>query len=114
DVEVPGFEPALRQAPGGGLLRHLPGGEGHGDLAVLAPAEALLFGGGHDVPVDDQSGRRVVEHAVDPEHPCQSSPRETSTTAPAGRGAPGAPDPHEPWTSGTRLHPRQTLEILHG
>jgi hypothetical protein len=35
-------------------------------LAVLAPGEALLLGGGHGATVDDESGGGVVEHALTP------------------------------------------------
>ena len=49
-------------------LRQLPGRERHRPLAVLAPAEALLLGGGNDLAVHHQGGGRVVEQGVDAEN----------------------------------------------
>ena len=49
------------------LLGQLPRREGHGRLAVLAAREALLLGGGHRLPVDDEGGGGIVEDGVDAE-----------------------------------------------
>ena len=51
-----------------GRLRQLPGRERHRRLAVLAPREALLLGGRHDLAVDDERGGGVVEDGVDAQH----------------------------------------------
>jgi hypothetical protein len=69
------------EAPGHGLLGQLPGGEGHGRLAVLPPREALLLGGRDGLAVDDERGGRVMEYGVDTEntsHRPLRSPRSAS------------------------------------
>jgi hypothetical protein len=66
-VELARLEPRLAQAPAGGELGQLPGREGDRRLAVLAPAQPLLFGGGDDLAVEDEGCRAVVEDGVDPE-----------------------------------------------
>jgi hypothetical protein len=63
-VELRRREPGPGQAPGRGAFRKLPGREGGRRLAVLATAEPLLLGGGHDLPVDNQRGRGIVEDRV--------------------------------------------------
>lgn len=65
-VDVGGIEAGFGQAPGRGLLRQLPGGEGHRTLPVLAPADALLFGGGDDLAVDHHGRDRIMETALSP------------------------------------------------
>ena len=67
-VQFLGGEAGLGQAPGRRPLGQLPGGERHRQLAVLAAGEPLLLGRGHDLAVDHQRGRRVVEHRVHTEH----------------------------------------------
>ena len=76
-VEVGRLDPGRLEAPARRLLRQLPGRERHGALAVLAPAEPLLLGGGDGPPVDDERRSRVVEQGVDPEdaHACTSGSR---------------------------------------
>jgi hypothetical protein len=64
-VEVSGLESRALEAPGRRLLRQLPGREGNGNLAVLAAAEALLLGRGHDPAADDDGGGRIVKNRVD-------------------------------------------------
>src|SRR5215212_367399 len=64
-VEVGGYETGVFQAPRRGLLRYLPGRKWHGLLAVLAPAEPLLLGGGDRHAVDDEGGSEIVEDGVD-------------------------------------------------
>src|SRR5690606_35549552 len=48
-------------------VRKLPGGEGHGALAVLDAREAFFLGGGDDGAVVDQRGGGIVIGGVDPE-----------------------------------------------
>jgi hypothetical protein len=68
-VEVLGGEPGGGEAPGRGGLGDLPRRERHGLLAMLAPAEALLFGGGHGYAVNDDGGGGIVEDRVHTEDP---------------------------------------------
>ena len=63
-VQVVGGQSSLGEAPGGRPLGQLPGGERHRRLAVLAPGEPLLLGGGHHLAVDHQGRGRVVEDSV--------------------------------------------------
>ncbi len=55
----------LLQAPGRGVERQLPGGEGQRPLGVLDAREALLLGGGDRHAVDDQHRGAVVEGGVE-------------------------------------------------
>jgi hypothetical protein len=66
-VEVFRFQPCPLQAPPGGLLGQLPGGEGHGGLAVLAAREALLLRRRDEPAVHDDCRRRIVENGVNPQ-----------------------------------------------
>ena len=66
--DLVGRDPGLAQAPAGGLLGQLPGAVRHRPLAMLAPAEALLLGGGHDLAVDHQGRRGVVKHSIEAEN----------------------------------------------
>ena len=79
-VEVLGRQARPRPAPGGGELGQLPGAPRQRPLAVLAPAEPLLLGGGHDLAVDDQRRRRVVVDGVDAQdlHACTPPSRARS------------------------------------
>src|SRR5215207_11243954 len=52
-VEILGVDAGMLEAPARRANRKLPGGEGHGLLAVLASAEALLLGRGQDAPSTD-------------------------------------------------------------
>jgi hypothetical protein len=67
-VEVRGSEPRPSEAPRGGPRGRLPRRERHRSLAVLDPREALLLGGGNDLPVDGERRRRIVENTVDSQH----------------------------------------------
>ncbi len=65
-------------------------------VVVLLAAEALLFHGGHELPVAQQHGRGVVEVAGDPEHvhqdcrcACSAMGRVAGSRGRQPRGAPG-------------------------
>src|SRR5829696_6366924 len=66
-IQILGPETRLAEAPPRRLLRQLPRGERHGQLAVLATREALLLGRCNDIAVDDESRRMVVERSIDTE-----------------------------------------------
>jgi Nitrate and nitrite sensing len=83
-------QPRLGQAPRRRPRRQLPGGERDGGLAVLAPREALLLGGGHGLAVDHQRGGRIMEHGVDPENP-HGPPSPISWGSPEQRLCSGSP-----------------------
>ena len=65
-IQVLGGKAGLGQAPGSRSLGQLPGGEGHRQLAVLAPGEPLLLGRRHHLAVDDQGSGRVMEDSIHP------------------------------------------------
>ena len=64
----PGVRPAWRRHQPGSRGRLFPGGERHRPLAVLAAAEALLFGGGDYRAIHDECGRGVMEDGVNAEN----------------------------------------------
>ena len=68
-VEIFGPQARLRQAPRGGLVGLFPSRKRHRSFAVLASAEPLLLGSGHDIAVDDYGRRGIVKYGVDAEHP---------------------------------------------
>ena len=80
--EIASRDPCLLQAEGDRLLGQFPGRERDRSLAVLAPREALLLGGGDDLTVHHEGGGRVVEDGVDAEnagHGPAPSPRSASS-----------------------------------
>ncbi len=65
-IEIRRFELREAERPACRLFRQLPRREGHANFAVLAPREALLFGGGDDRAVDDQRDGGIVKDRIDP------------------------------------------------
>jgi hypothetical protein len=67
-VELARLDPRLPQAERHRLLGQLPGRERDRGLAVLAAAEALLFGRRDGVAVHHERRGGVVEHGIDAQH----------------------------------------------
>src|SRR5207245_2907446 len=68
-VQLAGAYPGLGQAPLRRQFRQLPGRERHRSLAVLAPGEPLLLGGGGHLAIQDERDRRIVKDRVDTQYP---------------------------------------------
>ena len=70
--------PRLRRGSSGRRLGQLPRRERHGRPCRACDGEPLLLGGGDHLAVDDERGRRIVEHSVDPQHPQRLHPSRES------------------------------------
>ena len=94
-VDVRRGQSRVVQAERDRLLRQLPGGEGDRCLAVLAPCEALLLGGGDGLAPHHESGGGVVEDGVDPENDSHVAAAFTEKRCSSNEGVRSSTVPYE-------------------